>query len=90
MQSSQENHENVIEIPSRFYRQVTYNKELQAYVFVDTNARVREEGYIYIIFHGPSKRYFRYNPTINQFKLTNAKKCDWTTQYLLCKDYIFH
>ena len=59
-------------------------------MFVDTNARVPAEGCMYIIFHGPTNIYFRYNPTINQFNLTNAKDHNWITQYLLCKDYIFH
>ena len=45
---------------------------------------------MYIIFHGPTKRYFRYNQTIDQFDLTNARDCDWTSRYLLCRDYIFH
>ena len=65
-------------------------KELQANVFVDTNARVPAEGCRYIIFHGPTKRYFRYNPTIDQCNLTNARDCNRTTQYVLCKDNIFH
>ena len=57
-QSSQESHESVTEIPSRFYRQVKY-EEIQAYVFVDTTARVPAEDCMYIIFQGPTKRYFR-------------------------------
>ena len=77
-------------IPSRFYEEVTYSEELQTYVFVDTNARVPAEGCMYVIFYGLTKRYFRYNMTIDQFNLTNAKDHDRTTQYLLCKDYIFH
>ena len=63
----------------RFYGQVMYNEELQAYVFVDTNARVPAEGCMHVIFHGPAKRYFRYNPTIDQFNLTNARDHNWTT-----------
>ena len=89
-QSSQDDHKNIIEIPHRLYKQVIYDDELQAYLSVDTNARVPEEGCMYVIFHEPTKRYFKYNTTVNQFKLTNARDCDWTTQYLLCTDYIFH
>ena len=89
-QSSQEDHKNLIEMPCRFYRQETYGEELQAYAFVDTNARVPAEGCMYVIFHEPTKRYFRYNTTINQFKLTNAQDCGWNTQYLLCTDYVYH
>ena len=44
-------------MPCRFYRQVTYNEQLQAYVFIDTNARVPAEGSMYVIFHEPTKRY---------------------------------
>ena len=90
MQSVQENYQIVTEIPSRFYGQVTYIEELQAYVFVDTNARVLAEGYMFVIFDGPTKRYFRYNLTVDQFNLTNAKDHNWTTQYLICKDNIAH
>ena len=39
-QLSHEDHENIIEMPSGFYRQVTYNEQLQAYVFLHFNARV--------------------------------------------------
>ena len=48
-QSSQEDNENVIERPCRFYRQVTYNEQLESYVFVNTNARVPAEGCMYVI-----------------------------------------
>ena len=44
---------------------------------------------MYVIFHWLTKRYFRYNPTIYQFNLASARDLDCTTQYLLCKDYIF-
>ena len=56
-----------------------HSEELQAYVFVDTNTRVPAEGCMDVIFHGPTERYFRYNPRIDQFDLTNARDCDWTT-----------
>ena len=67
------------EISSRFHRQVTYDEELHTYVFVDINSSVPGEGCMYIIFHGPTKRYFRYNLTIDQFNLTSAKDSDSTT-----------
>ena len=89
-QSSQENHKNVTEIPSRFCGLVTYDEELWACVFADTNARGPAEGCMYIILHGPTRRSFRYNLTVDQFNLTNTKDHNWTTQYILCKDYIFH
>ena len=78
-QPLQENYKDVTEIPSRFHGQVTYDEELQPYAFADTNARVQAEGCIYIIICRPIKRYFRYNPMINQFNLTKSKDCDWTT-----------
>ena len=43
-----------------------------------------------LFFNEPTKSYFRYNPTINKFKLTEAEDYDWTTSYLLCKDLIFN
>ena len=67
-----------------------YDEELQAYAFVDTNSKVPAEGCIYVIFHGPVKRYFRYDPMIGQFNQNNARNHDWTTRYSLFKDYIFH
>ena len=30
-------------MPQRFYRQVTYDEQLKAYIFVDTNARVQHK-----------------------------------------------
>ena len=81
-QSLQENHKNVTEIRSSVYKQVTCD--------VDTNARVPAEGCMYIIFHGPTKRYIRYNLTIYQFNLTNGKDHSWATRYFLGIYYIFH
>ena len=37
----------------RFYRQVTYDEQLQEYVFTDNNALVLVEPSIYVIFHEP-------------------------------------
>ena len=54
-QSSHEDHENSIEMLCRFYRQISYDDQLQVYAFVDTNARVPAEGHMYIIFHKPTK-----------------------------------
>ena len=64
-------------MPCRLYGQVTYDEELQA--CVDTNARVLAEDCMYIIYYGPTKRYFRYNLTIDRFNLTSAKDHDKTT-----------
>ena len=77
-QSSHEDHEDILEMPFRFYRQLTYDEELQLYIFVDIKARVPAEGHMYVIFHEPTKRNFRYNTTVNQFKLTSVRDCNWT------------
>ena len=58
------------------------------FTYYDIYDRVPAEGCMNVIFQEPTKRYFRYNPTINQLKLTNARDCDWTTRYLMCRDYI--
>ena len=44
-------------MPHRFYRQVTNNEQLQAYIFVDTNPRVPAEGCMYVIFQESTERY---------------------------------
>ena len=44
-----------------FYREVTYDKQLQAYVFTDNNAPVPVESGMYIIFHEPTRTNFRCN-----------------------------
>ena len=58
-QSPQEDYENVTKMPCRFYGQVTYGKQLQAYVFTDSNAKVPAKNSMYVIFHEPTNRYFR-------------------------------
>ena len=45
---------------------------------------------MYVIFHEPTKRKFRYNPEIRQFRQGRAEECNWTSRYLLCQDVIFH
>ena len=40
----------------KFYRQVAYDDQLQAYVFADTNALVLVEISMYIIFHESTKK----------------------------------
>ena len=63
-----------------FYRQVTYDEQILAYVFTDTNALIPAETRMCIIFCEPTKRNFRYNPEIRQFRQVRAEKCDWTTR----------
>ena len=77
-------------VPHRFYRQVTYDKQLQAYVFTDTNAFIPTETSMDGIFNSPTKRNFRYNPEIRKFREVKPEECDWTTRYLLCQDVILH
>ena len=54
-QSSQDDYENVTKMSCRFHRQVTYDKQLQTYIFLDNSARVPAEGSMYVIFHEPTK-----------------------------------
>ena len=89
-QLPQQGYESMIRVPHRFYRQVTYDDQLQVYVFTDTNALVLAQTSMYIIFHETTKTNFRYNPEIRQFRQVMAAECDWTTRYLLCQDVIFH
>ena len=71
---------------------MTYDEQLQAYVFTYTKAIVPAKNYMYVIFHEPIKKkfYFKYNPLIRQLRLIGAKDCDWTTRCLLCKELIFN
>ena len=39
----------MIRVPHRFYRQVTYDEQLQAYVFIYINALVMAETSMYVI-----------------------------------------
>ena len=69
---------------------MTYDEQLQAYVFTDTNAVVPAETSMYVIFHEPTKRNFRYNPEIRQYRQIRTEECEWTTRYLLYQDVIFY
>ena len=69
---------------------MTYDNQLQAYVFNNTNALVPAKNSIYIIYTEATRRNFRYNPEIKQFRQMKAKHCDWTTRYLFCQDVIFN
>ena len=64
----QQSYEGMNKVPQRFYRQVTYDDQLQAYAFTNTNALVLAESSTYVIFHEPTNRNFRYNPDIRQFR----------------------
>ena len=90
VQLPQQGCENMTGVLHRFYRQVTYDEQLKAYVFTDTYALTLEETSMYIIFHEPTKSNFWYNPEIRQFRQIRAKECDWTNRYLFCQDVIFH
>ena len=89
-QLPQQGYESMTRVPHRFYRQVRYDDQLQAYVIIDTIVLVLAETSMYIIFHEPTKRNFTYNPEIRQFRQIRVEECDWTTRYLLCQDVIFH
>ena len=83
-------YENMTRVPHIFYRQVTYDDQLQAHLFTDTNTLVPVETSMYLIFHKPTKWNFTCNPEIRQFRQIRTEECDWTTRYLLCQDVIFH
>ena len=62
-----QDYESMTRVPHRFYRQVTYDDQSQAYAFVDTSARVPAENSMYVILHEQTKRNFIYNPLTRQF-----------------------
>ena len=84
-QLAQQGYENMTRVPSRFYRQVTYDEQLQAHALTDTKALIPAENSMYIIFHEPTKRNFRWNPEIRQCRQARAEECDWTTSICYAK-----
>ena len=48
-------------VPRKFYQQVTYSKQKQAYVFKVNVAIVPIEKIMYVIYHDPSERSFQYD-----------------------------
>ena len=76
--------QNMTGILHRFYRQVTYDIQLQAYAFTNYNVLIPVETSMYIIVHEPTRRSFRYNPKTMQFRQVKGENCDWTTRYLSC------
>ena len=82
--------QNMTRMPHKFYRQVTHDEHLQAYIFTDNSALVLVETSMYIIFHELTKRNFRYNLKTRQFRRVRVEECDWATRCLLCQDVIFH
>ena len=76
-------------VPRRFYGQVTYSNHKQAYVFVENDVIVPIENSMYVIYHNPTDRTFRYNKK-KTFQQIDMQECELTTRYLLCQDAIFH
>ena len=68
-------YESITRVSHRFYKQVTYDDQLQAYVFVDTRTLVPAENSMYIIFPETTKRNIRYNLEIRQFRQSKAEDC---------------
>ena len=54
-QLPQQGYESMTRVPCRFYRQVTHDNQVQAYVFPDNNALVPAKNSMYVIFHEPQK-----------------------------------
>ena len=46
-QLQQQNYESTATVPCRFYRQVTYDDQLQAYAFINTNTLVPAKNSMY-------------------------------------------
>ena len=72
-QLTHQGYENMTRVTHRFYRQVTYDELLQAYVFTDTTVLIMAETNMCFVFHEPTKSNFRYNPEIRQVR---AEECD--------------
>ena len=53
--------------PRRFYGQVTYSDQKQAYVFVEIDAVVPIENSMYVIYLNPMKKSFKYYQKMKQF-----------------------
>ena len=60
--------QNMTKMPHRFYRHVTYDKQLHSYIFTGNNALVPVETSMYVTFHKPTRRNFRNNKKTRQFK----------------------
>ena len=76
--------QNMTRMLHRFYRQVAYDDQPEAYIFTDKNALVPVENSVGIIFHEPTRRNCRYNPKTMHFRQVMVQDCYWTTRYLLC------
>ena len=66
----------------RIYRQVTCDELLQTYIFTDNKTVVPVETSMYVVFHEPTRRNFRYNPKTLQFRQIRVEECDSTARYI--------
>ena len=78
------------QIQKRIHRQVTYDDQKQAYIFVQNNTLVLVENNMYINFHKLTKRGFQYDQKTMQFKQISVHECKWSIRYLLYQDIILH
>ena len=62
-------------------RQVTFDEQLQAYVFTDTNALILAENqHVHVIFAmNQQKEILDIIQRLRQFRQVRAEECDWTT-----------
>ena len=58
----------MIYIQRRFYEQVTYSAQKQAYVFVENDAIVTIENSMCAMYHDPTKKSFKYDQKMKQFQ----------------------
>ena len=74
----------------RFYGQETHDRQLQTYVFINTNAKVPAENNMYVISMNQQKGILDITQHVGSLDYFKTNHCDWTTTYLLCKDMIFN
>ena len=74
----------------RIYGQMTYSDFKQADIFVENDAIVPIENSMYVIYHDPIKRSFRYDQKTKTFQQIDMQECELTARHLLCHDTIFH
>ena len=62
----------------------------QAYVFIENEAIVPIENSMYVVYHDPTKRSFKYDQKTKQIQQISVYNCKLRMRLLLCQDAIFH
>ena len=55
-------------VPRSYYREVTHSYQKQVYVFVENDFIVPTKNSMYVIYHDPTKRSFKYDQKMKQFQ----------------------